>query len=54
MSWRREFLTRISPGDRVLQHWKSICVKADRCVNSPGFGPVVSLDVSMHTHTVQT
>lgn len=44
-------LYRISPGDSVLQHWKSICIKADRCVNSPGFEPVVSLLMCICTHT---
>lgn len=28
---------------QVLQHWESVCIKADRCVNSPGFESVVSL-----------
>lgn len=38
------------------KHWKSVCIKADTCVNSPGLELDVSLDLYMHTntHTVLT
>lgn len=35
----------------VLQHRKSVCIKADTCVNSPGFELDVSLLMCIRTHT---